>query len=157
MGTGNGPPPPVLHYLSKRNRIMKHPIIRHAKKDFSGIIAAIESAQASGLKRVSLRLPECIIRPSKHEGTVYVFSHDKALNDWGNLSNIYQGHLKANSTNLRDPALIATLERVAKDPAAAARLYGQQTGQCSCCGRELTRKDSIERGIGPICAERFGL
>ena len=150
-------PPPVLHYPSKRNRIMKHPIIRHPRKDFSGIIAAIESAQASGLKRVSLRLPECIIKPSKHEGVVYVFSHDKALNDWGSLSPIYIGHLKANSTNLRDPGLVAALERVAKDPSAAARLYGQETGQCACCGRELTRKDSIDRGIGPICAERFGL
>ena len=150
-------PPPRVTLSKQSNRIMKHPIIRHARKDFSGIIAAIESAQASDLKRVSLRLPECIIRPSKHEGVVYVFSHDKALNDWGNLSNIYQGHLKQSSTNLRDPALIATLERVAKDPAAAARLYGQETGECACCGRELTRKESIDRGIGPICAERFGL
>ena len=136
---------------------MKHPIIRHAKKDFSGIIAAIESAQASGLKRISLRLPECIIRPSKYEGTVYVFLHEKALNDWGSLSPIYIGHLKASSTNLRDPGLVAALERAAKDPTAAARLYGQETGQCSCCGRELTRKESIDRGIGPVCAERFGL
>ena len=136
---------------------MKHPIIRHPKKDFSGIIAAIESAQESGLKRISLRLPECIIRPSKYEGTVYVFSHEKALNDWGSLSPIYIGHLKASSTNLRDPGLVAALERAAKDPTAAARLYGQETGQCSCCGRELTRKESIDRGIGPICAERFGL
>ena len=136
---------------------MKHPIIRHAKKDFSGILRAIESAQASGLKRVSLRLPECIIKPSKHEGVVYVFSHEKALNDWGSLSPIYIGHLKETSTNLRDPGLVAALERAAKDPTAAARLYGQETGQCSCCGRELTRKESIDRGIGPICAERFGL
>ena len=136
---------------------MKHPIIRHPKKDFSGIIAAIESAQESGLKRISLRLPECIIRPSKYEGTVYVFSHEKALNDWGSLSPIYIGHLKASSTNLRDPGLVAALERAAKDPTAAARLYGQETGQCSCCGRELTRKESIDRGIGPVCAERFGL
>ena len=151
------PPPPCYTIQASNLSIMKHPIIRHARKDFSGIIAAIESAQRSGLKRVSLRLPECIIRPSKHEGVVYVFSHDKALNDWGNLSNIYQGHLKQSSTNLRDPALIATLERVAKDPAAAARLYGQETGECACCGRELTRKESIDRGIGPICAERFGL
>ena len=97
------------------------------------------------------------MKPSKYAGKVYVFSHDKALNDWGSLSNVYQGYLKANGTNLRDPSLIAALERVAKDPTAAARLYGQETGQCSCCGRELTRKESIDRGIGPICAELFGL
>jgi len=45
---------------------------------------------------------------------------------------------------------------VAKDPSAAARAYGLRTGQCSICGRELTNAESRARGIGPICAERFG-
>ena len=30
------------------------------------------------------------------------------------------------------------------------------TGACSCCGRELTNQVSIDRGIGPICAVKFG-
>jgi hypothetical protein len=34
--------------------------------------------------------------------------------------------------------------------------YGRATGSCSCCGRELTDPVSIEAGIGPICAGRFG-
>ena len=29
-------------------------------------------------------------------------------------------------------------------------------GICACCGRQLIVKESIERGIGPICAERWG-
>ena len=45
---------------------------------------------------------------------------------------------------------------ILEDPAKAARVYGLQTGRCSCCGRELTNKASIAAGIGPICAERFG-
>lgn len=45
----------------------------------------------------------------------------------------------------------------AADPAAAAVAYGQRTGNCCICGRELTAEESIERFIGPICAERFGL
>tara|TARA_R110000772_G_scaffold188708_3_gene299749 strand:- start:95 stop:811 length:717 start_codon:yes stop_codon:yes gene_type:complete len=49
------------------------------------------------------------------------------------------------------------LEQISKDPLSAAVAYGRRTGSCACCGRELTRHDSIERGIGPICAERFGL
>ena len=42
------------------------------------------------------------------------------------------------------------------DPAAAAKAYGLRFGSCSICGRELTNAESRERGIGPICAERFG-
>lgn len=46
---------------------------------------------------------------------------------------------------------------IAKDPKQAAIKYGQQTGSCSCCGRTLSNKQSIELGIGPICAEKWNL
>jgi hypothetical protein len=36
-----------------------------------------------------------------------------------------------------------------------AKLFGHSTGQCSICGRELSDKISIERGIGPICEQRL--
>jgi hypothetical protein len=49
-----------------------------------------------------------------------------------------------------------TVARVAADPAAAATAHGHEYGQCSCCGRELTNPESVARGIGPICAERWG-
>jgi len=49
-----------------------------------------------------------------------------------------------------------TVARVAADPAAAATAHGHQFGNCSCCGRELTNPESVARGIGPICAERWG-
>lgn len=50
----------------------------------------------------------------------------------------------------------ATVARVAADPAAAATAHGHEYGYCSCCGRELTNAESVARGIGPICAERWG-
>ena len=53
--------------------------------------------------------------------------------------------------------ILPKLEQISKDPLSAAVAYGRRTGSCACCGRDLTRHDSIERGIGPICAERFGL
>ena len=49
-----------------------------------------------------------------------------------------------------------TVARVAADPAAAATAHGHEFGNCSCCGRELTNPESVARGIGPICAERWG-
>lgn len=42
------------------------------------------------------------------------------------------------------------------DPLKAALAYGQKWSVCAVCGRELTNGKSIERGIGPICAEKYG-
>lgn len=42
------------------------------------------------------------------------------------------------------------------DPKAAAEAYGIETGTCCICNATLTNKVSIERGIGPICAEKMG-
>lgn len=36
-----------------------------------------------------------------------------------------------------------------------AQEYGKQTGICMVCGRTLRRKESVEAGIGPVCARRF--
>lgn len=47
------------------------------------------------------------------------------------------------------------LVKIAKDPEGEARLYGQRTGVCSACGRELTNEESIKLGIGPICREKW--
>ena len=45
---------------------------------------------------------------------------------------------------------------VSSDPHGAAVAYGQKFGSCAVCGRELTDHTSIERGIGPICAGKYG-
>ena len=44
---------------------------------------------------------------------------------------------------------------VAADPLSAAVAHGRQTGACACCGRPLSDPESVARGIGPICAEKF--
>lgn len=51
----------------------------------------------------------------------------------------------------------AELIAIAVDPKAAAIAHGRNTGNCSCCGRELTDPKSIELGIGPICLEKWAL
>ena len=37
-----------------------------------------------------------------------------------------------------------------------AEEFGRRTHRCAICGRTLTVKESIERGIGPRCAARLG-
>lgn len=42
-----------------------------------------------------------------------------------------------------------------KNPRAVLGDSGRETGICAICGRELTNPESIARGMGPVCAERF--
>lgn len=53
------------------------------------------------------------------------------------------------------PAEEAQIIAAASDPEAAAIAYGQRVGACSICGRKLTKAESIERTIGPICFENY--
>lgn len=57
------------------------------------------------------------------------------------------------AAKMRD-ALLAYGHLTEKQEAATA--YGKATGQCSCCGRELTNEESIARAIGPICLSKWG-
>ena len=45
--------------------------------------------------------------------------------------------------------------RTLKDPLAAQVAYGKLTGTCGYCGRVLEDEESVERGIGPICAQKY--
>lgn len=48
------------------------------------------------------------------------------------------------------------MERLEADPKAAAVLYGHKTERCCLCQRKLTRPESREAGIGPVCSEGAG-
>jgi hypothetical protein len=47
------------------------------------------------------------------------------------------------------------VEAIAKDPAAAHELYGQELGHCWKCGRTLTDQTSRDLGIGPDCRSKL--
>ena len=55
-------------------------------------------------------------------------------------------------TGRKPLAVIKPEHRMTLDEAKA---YGKVTGTCCNCGRLLTNEDSIEAGIGPICASKF--
>ena len=52
--------------------------------------------------------------------------------------------------------VIATLREFEADPLKTAITYGKLSGRCCSCGRDLTDPASIEAGIGPVCAGKFG-
>lgn len=47
--------------------------------------------------------------------------------------------------------ILAKIE--AAGPREAAIRYGKELGRCGVCNRTLTNNESIELGIGPVCAE----
>lgn len=57
----------------------------------------------------------------------------------------------------RVPALLGAMKHLAEAPLESMKAYGRRTGTCCMCGRELTNKESIEAGIGPICAGNWGV
>lgn len=125
--------------------------------DMSKIEAAFARASAS-LKRPRLRVAGFTIYPaptsSKNFGSLYVrgLSADKS-------EQIYLGRITAAKfIRSRDcsPEQETKLIEIAADPQGAAISYGRLTGSCACCGRMLVDPESVARGIGPICAEKYG-
>jgi hypothetical protein len=54
------------------------------------------------------------------------------------------------------PEVALEVVDLAADPQAAAIAYGKKFGKCSVCAKELSDPESVARGIGPVCAERYG-
>lgn len=122
------------------------------------IHAAFKSAIDNDIKFPKLRLDAFIfslVRSGANEGSIYVKSIEKDdLGERRYLGKITEGRFfKAFKTTAEEQAQIIA---AASDPEAAAIAYGRRLGACSVCGRKLTNHASIDAGIGPICAEKFG-
>ena len=53
-------------------------------------------------------------------------------------------------------ALRALCKGLAEDPKTYLAAAGQRLGYCCLCSRPLSNDESVERGMGPVCAERAG-
>ena len=78
------------------------------------------------------------IQKSRETGSLYGKALDQETGAWDYLPGV-QGHLSG--------ARLLTLDEAIAISAAI--------GQCVRCSRTLTAAESIERGIGPICAQAF--
>jgi hypothetical protein len=126
-----------------------------AAVDMTPIHRMFDSAKAAGLKKLAYRAEGLIITPAqesgKNPGALYVRTAGRK--DYqGKLMNGVWSPIAAT-----EAGVLEALLKIAADPSQAAKDYGRRTGQCSCCGRELTDPVSIANGIGPICAEKWSL
>jgi hypothetical protein len=53
--------------------------------------------------------------------------------------------------------LVPVLVELSKDPFAAVKRFGTLTGNCMFCGRSLEDQRSKVAGMGPVCAQMWGL
>lgn len=129
---------------------------KQAVVDLSPIRTMFEAAVASGRKKPTYRAEGLIISRApdhgRNAGSLYVVL-DGSREYQGKIGedNVYRPVARA------DASTTQALQVIAENPSEAAVRYGRKTGNCAICGRELTAAESVERGIGPICANNFGL
>lgn len=120
---------------------------------FAKLLEGFKHAAETGLKQPKMKCGELVFKlataVSKNPGFVYVCRDTE-----------YKGKIApdgkffaARETTAQETAEI---ERIGRDPFAAAVEHGRLTGQCSICSRKLTDPVSVAAGIGPICAKGMG-
>lgn len=122
--------------------------------DVGAIETAFTHAKGKGIKKPKMKLAGFKFSEApahgRNAGALYVVR----VSDDQYLGKVQGGVF----TRVRecDEATQAEVLAVASDPHNAAIAYGRRTGNCAICGRELTNHASIDLGIGPICAEKYG-
>jgi len=120
--------------------------------NIDAIEVAFNNAKKAGLKSPKLRLAGFRFSLAKSDsvnaGAVYVKKGEVYL------GKIMGGKFVA-SYNC-DAAMQSQVLELSRNPKEAAIVHGKQFGECAICGRELSDPESIKRGIGPICADKFG-
>ena len=146
------------HKLAVDNvKVRVAPVKSNEPSQFEALFAAFEAAKSKGAKRLTLRFEGINVKPNRDLSALWITSQtEKEEGNYG-LQPKYLGKVTPQGCDSR---LSDTVKEVilsaANDPLNAAIKYGKVSGECSCCGRELTDPRSIERGIGPICATKFG-
>lgn len=120
---------------------------------FERLLGSFAKAKANGLKRPKLTTGDVAFSlapdTGKNPGFVYIKlrgQYAAKVSPEGRLFMAYTA-----------PAgLKEGIEAIGADPLAAAIAHGKESGSCAICMRQLTDPESVERGIGPICAKKFG-
>lgn len=140
--------------IAARQVAQTEQVARSVDLTASKISEAFAAARGKGLKRLTLRYEGIKIKQSRKDAdTLFVTDHRA----WPDQT--YYGKIVASRfmpTRECPDEIRTRLAIIAQDPAAAAKVYGKETGTCCCCGAELTDPVSIANGIGPICAGNYG-
>lgn len=113
---------------------------------------AFNSALEKGNKHPRLRLDSFVFTPApklgKNAGAIYIKEEGQYL---GKVIGNKFFKVRECSEDQEKRIIDASV-----DPKGAAIKYGRMLGACSVCGKTLKDPESIEMGIGPICAGKMG-
>jgi hypothetical protein len=142
---------------ANKNQQQVAPVKSNEPSQFEALFAAFQAAKNKGAKRLTLRFDGINIKPNRDNSSLWVTSQTEFEQGEYGLKPKYLGKVTTAGCDSRlSDDVKAIIMGAANDPLNAAIRYGKVSGECSCCGRELTDPKSIERGIGPICATKFG-
>lgn len=125
-----------------------------AKVEMAGLLKAFGNAFESGLKRpkLTIGLLQFSKAPDhgKNPGCLYAKHNGQYIGKITAEGNFHKSFACADSD-------LADIKALGNDVLAKAVEHGRRTGNCACCGRQLTDPKSVERGIGPICKDNWGI
>lgn len=111
-------------------------------------------AKSKGLQRPKLTIAGLRFSPAPDTGVNAGAIYAKEKESGTYLGKFAHGRFVASASCTQEKQ--ALLLSIAVDPFAAAVNHGKLTGACAICSRPLSDPASVERAIGPICAEKFG-
>ena len=117
----------------------------------ANIVDCFRRAHEAGLKSFILRFDGVHFAVDKSTwDKVWVSSKGYGSKRYGVIENgVYRPGRDAT------PEIIAQIALISADPMAAAKAYVQITSHCCVCGKFLKNQDSVDAGMGPICAGRI--
>ena len=124
-----------------------------AGEGFTKLLDAFNHAKEVGLKRPKLTTGSLAFSLAPEHGKNPGFIYIKHQGEYAGKVSPQGVFSKAFETS---PDTVTLITLVGKDPLAEAVRHGHKTGDCAVCGRRLSDEESVQRGIGPVCAKNYG-
>jgi hypothetical protein len=119
--------------------------------DVSKIVECFQRAAEAGLKRFTLRFDGVHFQVDRNDpNLIWVSASGYGSAKYGRI--VGDAYRPGRDVTAEIQAKVV---EIAKDPMASAMAYAQVTSSCSVCGRHLENQDSVDAGIGPVCAGRL--
>jgi hypothetical protein len=137
-----------MHYLATQSVIDSQTPVE--KGEFLPLVKKMYNAVQNNVRKLQVRLPGITlstVNRGANIGCVYVYENNQYVAKINTLG-VLMGNVSDDVKNLLEDANDNLLQ--------LAKIYGHESGSCSICGRTLNDPLSVQMGIGPICANRFG-
>lgn len=119
------------------------------------MLDCFDAARRNGMKTTpTMHIDGFTFKQSKDGGAVHVTENQKGFHEY--LGTV-RGDGKFYPVSKLPADVKAAILSACADPLKAVLAFGKKFGRCSLCNRRLSDPVSVERGVGPICMERFGL